>query len=338
MPFCCANQRLKRLHSLLKYSLHFAAAAVSAAALTAVAQEAMEASSSAAGVTAAHPAENAPEPPRKPEGSNTLAYWFGSSYHTPFVLQPNSFQAADIQRNALEFTHLDFWKLGSNFADVMVSQSNMAEPAASGGTGATEIYVILRSDVGLNEATHSSTFRVGPLRDLGIEAGANLETKNSSFAPSERTLYLGPKLQFALPRGFFNVGLHYRKEWNHEGVLGKAEHYDPNFNTEFNWMLPFTLGSAHLAYAGFAEYNTPKGKDSFGTATVSEFLVRSTLSADAGQFLFRRAQLLDVSAGLWYWHNEYGKPSSIPGAKQGTPFVGLVYHLDGGRALRKHAR
>jgi len=301
----------------------------------AVAQEAVETSSSAAGVSQVHPSEGTPEPSHKPQGSNTLAYWFGSEYHTPFVLQPSTFKAADIQRNALDFTHLDFWKLGSNFADVMVSQSDMTEPAASGGTGATEIYAILRSDVGLNQVMHSSTFQVGPLRDLAVEAGANLETKNSSFAPAERTLYVGPKLQFALPRGFFNVGVHFRKEWNHEGVLGKAEHYNPNFNTELNWMLPITLGKLHMAYAGFAEYNTPKGKDSFGTDTVSEYLIRSIVSTDAGQFLFRRAKMLDVSAGLWYWHNEYGKPSAIPGAEQVAPFVGLVYHLDGGRGLGK---
>jgi hypothetical protein len=300
----------------------------------AVGQEAMQ-SSSAEAAMPIHAADAAPEATHKPQGSNTLAYWFGSTYRTPFVLQPNSFKAADIQRRTLEYTHVDFWKAGSNFADVMLNQSNMAEQAASGGTGATEVYVTLRSDVSLNEITQSRTFRTGPLRDIAIEIGANLETKNSSFAPAERTLYTGPKFQFALPKGFFNVGLHLRKEWNHEGVLGKSEHYDPDFNTEVNWMVPFTLGKMHLAWAGFADHNTPKGKDSFGSKTEGEFLVRSAVSVDAGQFLFRRAQLLDVSGGLWYWRNEYGKPSSDPGARQATPFIGLVYHLDGGRAIRR---
>ena len=298
-------------------------------------QQAIQPSSSTAGVLPVHSAGAAPDDAHKPQEANTLAYWFGSSYRTPFVLQPNSFKAADIQRHALEYTHVDFWKMGSNFVDVMLNQSNMAEPAAGGGTGATEVYVTLRSDISLNGITQSKMFHTGPLRDVALEAGTNLETKNSSFAPAERTLYVGPKLQFALPRGFFNVGVHLRKEWNQEAVLGKAEHYDPDFNTEANWMVPFTLGKAHLAYAGFADYNTAKGRDSFGSNTAGEFLVRSTVSVDAGQFLFGRAQLLDVSCGLWYWHNEYGKPSSDPGAKQATPFVGLVYHLDGGRAIRR---
>jgi len=302
----------------------------------AVAQVALSSSSSTAGVMPVEQTDAGADKAVKSHGSNVLAYWLGSRYRTPFVLKPNTFRAADIQRQSLEFTHVDFWKMGSNLADVMVNQSDMAEPAAGGGSGATEVYVTLRSDMGLNEITHSRTFRTGPLRDIAIEIGANLETKNSAFAPAERTLYAGPKFQLALPKGYFNVGLHLRQEWNQEGVLGKSEHYDPDFNTEATWMLPFTPGKLHLAYAGFADYNTPKGKDSFGTKTVGEFLVRSTVSVDAGQFLFGRAQLLDVSAGLWYWHNEYGKPSSLAGAKQATPFLGLVYHLDGGRAVGRH--
>jgi hypothetical protein len=301
---------------------------------SAITQDAIPSSSSAAGVLSVH--EDTPrQGVQKPHVSNTVAYWFGSSYRTPFVLKPNTFQAADIQRNSLEYTHVDSWKLGSNFADVMVNQSNMAEPAAGGGTGATEVYVTLRSDVGMNEITQSGRFRFGPVRDVAMEVGANLEAKNSSYAPAERTIYVGPKFQFELPRGYVNAGLHLRKEWNHEGVLGKSENYDPNFNIEANWMVPFALGKLHLACAGFADYNTQKGKDSFGTQTVPEFLVRSAVSVDAGQFLFLREHLLDLAGGLWYWHNEYGKPASIPGAMQVTPFVGVVYHLDGGRGVRK---
>ncbi len=177
-------------------------------------------------------------------------------------------------------------------------------------------------------------FHKGPLRDVVFEFGANLETKNSSYAPSEKTIYIGPKLEFALPKGFFNVGLHFRKEWNHEGVLGKSESYDPDFNIEPAWLLPFKVGKAHMAFSGFADYNTPKGNDSFGGETVPEFLVRSVISVDVGSFLFRKPQLLDVSGGLWYWHNEYGKPSSDPGAEQLTPLIGVNFHLDGASGRR----
>jgi len=268
-------------------------------------------------------------------GTAVLSYWYGASYHTPFVLNETTGKAADIARNAVEFTHAAQWGLLSSFTDVTVSQSSIAEPAVSGGTGATEIYAILRPGVGLNAATRSSAFTFGPVRDVVFEIGANLETKNSSFAPAERTLYVGPKVVFAMPRGFVNVGLHYRKEWNHEGVLGQVEDYEPNFNVEPTWLLPFALGKAHLSYSGFAEYNTAKGRDSFGTETRPEFLLRNSVNIDVGLLMFGRSQMVDLSGGFWYWHNEYGKPASDPGATQMTPIVGLTFHLDGGRSIRR---
>ena len=273
--------------------------------------------------------------PHKPAGVDVLTYWYGPFYKTPFVMKPGSSQAADIPRHTIEYSHIGFWSLGSNFADVMVNKSSMAEPASGGGGGAIEAYVILRSNFGLNEVTGTKRFRYGPLRDVSAEFGANLETKNSSYAPSERTIYVGPNLQFAMPRGYLNLGLHFRKEWNHEGILGKSEDYDPDFNLEPTWMLPFSVGKVHFAYTGFAEFNTAKGKDSFGKETVAEFMIRNSVAIDMGALLLHRAQLVDLHGGFWYWHNEYGKPSSDPGAKQMTPMVGLAIHLDGGRAIQR---
>jgi len=263
---------------------------------------------------------------------DVLSYWYGANYRTPFVLVPNTGNAADIARNSVEYTHVGSIGMLSNFADVTIGMSDMAEPANTGGSGATEAYVILREGIGLNELSHSGAFKKGPLRNVALGIGANLETKNSSFAPAERTLYMGPKLVFAIPKGFFNVGLHFRKEWNHEGVLEKPENYTPDFNIEPNWMVPFKIGKAQLAFSGFAEYNSPKGKDSFGSESVSEYLVRSVVALDIGSVLMHKPQLLDLNGGLWYWHNEYGKPASDPGAKQLTPVVGITLHLGRGAA------
>jgi hypothetical protein len=266
---------------------------------------------------------------------DVISYWYGSSYRTPFVIDPQTGKAASIRRDSIEYMHAGRSGMLSSFADVFVSQSDMAEPAAKGGTGATELYTIFRPAVSLNALTHSTVFHVGPLRDVAFDTGANLETKNSSFAPGERTIYIGPKLEFAVPRGFVNVGLHLRKEWNHEGVLGKSENYDPDFNFEPAWMIPFAIGRFHFSCAGFADYNTPKGKDSFGSQTVGEFLLRTTLAVDAGALLFGRAQMLELSGGFWYWQNEYGKAASNPGAQQMTPLVGMTFHLDGGHSIHR---
>lgn len=243
------------------------------ALVPAAAQDTVIPASQAPSGVASSPAGSIQKPSSLQHGSVVLAYWYGPDYHTPFVLNPNTDNAASIARNSIEFTSVGSWGVLTNFSDVVVNLSNMAEPANSGGSGATEAYVILRPAIDLNELGHSDAFKKGVLRDITFEMGANFETKNSSYAPSEKTIYIGPKLAFAMPKGFFNVGLHFRKEWNHEGVLGKSESYDPDFNFEPTWLLPFKVGKAHFAFSGFADYNTPKGKDSFGSQMVSEFLV-----------------------------------------------------------------
>ena len=288
------------------------------ALLLTVASSALSSQEQAAAATGTHPL---------PPNTDTLTYWYGPNYHTIFVTRPHSGQTADIARNSIELTHVDFWSKGSNFGDVVLNKSNIAEPATGGGAGAMEVYFTWRSNFGLNAMTGTRAFHLGPVRDVRIEVGTNLETKNSAYAPAEKTIYFGPNLQFAVPKGYLNVGLHLRKEWNHEAILGKTDDYAPDFNIEPNWLLPFTVGKAHMAWQGFADYNTQKGKDSFGSPTVSEFLVRHYVSLDAGGLLFHRPQVLDVNAGFWYWNNEYGKKGSLPGGEQLTPIFGVTVHL-----------
>lgn len=266
--------------------------------------------------------------------TDTLSYWYGANYHTPFVLKPGTFQPADIQRNSLEYKHTDSGAMGYNLVDLNLAKSDMSEPASGGGDGATEAYLTLRSGFGLNQIFGTSALQFGPVRNVALEVGANLQTKNSEFAPSERTLYFGPNFEMKMPKGYFKVGLHLRKEWVHEGTLGKVANYDPNFNIEPSWLFPFSVGKVDLSYSGFADYNAPKGKDTFGTETVSEFLIRSAVSIDIGALIMKRAQLIELNGGLWYWHNEYGKPASQPGSTQTTPIMGLTFHLDGGRSAR----
>ena len=275
-----------------------------------------------------------PQSAHRPPNTDTVSYWYGANYRTPFVLKPGTFQPAYIQRHSLEYKHVDTWALGYNLVDLMLAKSDMSEPASGGGDGATEAYVTIRSGFGLNNITGTNAFQFGPIRNVALEVGANLQTKNSVFAPSERTLYFGPNFELKMPKGYLKLGLHLRKEWVHEGTLGKVANYDPNFNIEPSWLIPFSIGRAHLTNSGFADYNTPKGKDTFGTETSSEFLIRSAVSVDIGALMMKRAQLVELNGGLWYWHNEYGKPASQPGATQTTPIIGLTFHLDGGRSAR----
>jgi len=271
--------------------------------------------------------------------NNALAYVYGPDYRTPFVATASQPQGADIARSALEFAHVDAWKYGHNLADLTVKQSNAVEPAAGGGSGTMEFYAIFRSGISTNRVAGRPVIRFGALRDIDIQAGADVQTKNSGFAPNERTLYLGPRFLFIVADGFFNVGLHLRKEWNHNGFLGRSENYDAGFNIEPTWSIPFHIGHAHFVFDGFADYNTPKGRDAAGQPTRAELLVRPQLKFDVGSAFGRPARLIEVGVGTEHWHNMFGKDASmVPGANQSTVFVSLIVHWGGRRALDTDAR
>ena len=264
--------------------------------------------------------------------ADSVTYIYGPNYQTPFVVTPSSPGGANIAHNTLEWIHHDNWRYGSNFLDLSLRKSSSIEPAVGGGTGALEPYLVLRSGLGLHSMLGQRMPLPAALRDFSIEGGANLESKNSAFAPEERTIYIGPVLEFNLPRGMLNLGFHFRKEWNHEGVLGKDESYDPDLNVETVWNLPVRLGREEFGWGGFVDINTPKGKDSFGTQMRTEVLARSQLMVDLGTLVRRKKTGVELGGGLEYWHNEYGKPASItPGADELTPLLLVTLRLPGGR-------
>ena len=281
--------------------------------------------------SSAQPPAGAAHPPAGFLTHDTLSFLYGPSYRTPFVTTPADPDGTNIGKATLEFTHNDSWKYGSNFIDISLRKSDDGEPALGGAAGAMEVYAILRTDLSFNKIGKTRKFTAGPLRDLALELGANLESKNSHYAPEEKTIFIGPNFQFQIPKGFLNVGLHFRRERNHQGILGRADRYDPNFNIEASWSIPLPVRKAPLSFAGFASYNTPKGLDSFGGQSVSECLLRPRLMLDAGAALFGKRGVLEIGGGVEYWHNEFGKDANhTPGARQTTPFVQLTYHLTHG--------
>ena len=124
---------------------------------------------------------------------DTLMYVYGPHYRNPFTVTPSQPDGADISRNAIEFKHVDAWKYGHNLADVIIKKSSDVEPAAGGGDGAVGLYGIFRSGVGINRVAGRPVIALGPLKDIDIQVGLNLETKNSEFAPAERTNLLRPQ-------------------------------------------------------------------------------------------------------------------------------------------------
>jgi hypothetical protein len=271
--------------------------------------------------------------------NDALAYVFGPDYRAPFIASAAQPGGADIARSAVEFGHVDAWKYGHNLIEISLRKSAAVEPAAGGASGATEFYSIFRSGIGINRITGSPIIRLGPLRDIDLQAGADLQTKNTAFAPAERTLYLGPRFLFILGDGFVNVGVHARKEWNHNGILGRSEDYAVGLDVEPAWSFPFHIGHTSFVFDGFADYNSPKGKDATGAATRTEFLLRSQLKIDLGTALGLRPGTLQFGVGFERWHNLFGKDAGVvPGADQTTPVLSLIVHWGGRRAADTDAR
>lgn len=259
---------------------------------------------------------------------DTLAYVTGPAYRNPFIASASEPDGADISRNAVEFKHVDAWAYGHNTVEIMIKKSSNLEPAAGGGTGALGLYAILRGGVGINRVAGRPLVSIGPLRDIDVQLGVNLETKNSDYAPHERSLFFGPNFQFRVGEAFVNVGLHVRKEWNHNGNLGLDETYRVDFNIEPVWHIPFRVGAARLAFDGFADYNTAKGLDATGRQTAAEFITRPQLKLDVSPMLGQRARVLELGVGFEYWHNMFGKDAGrVPGAQQLTPVLTLTVHL-----------
>ena len=83
-----------------------------------------------------------------------------------------------------------------------------------------------------------------------------------------------------------------------------------------------------LAFDGFADYNTPKGKDAAGRDTRAEFITRPQLKLDISRVVGQQARVLELGVGFEYWHNIFGKDADrVPGAKQFTPVFTLAVHL-----------
>jgi hypothetical protein len=280
--------------------------------------------------SAASTAGQATAPAFKPQtfADDTLTYVNGPAYRNPFIATSLEPDGADISRNAVEFKHVDAWAYGHNTVEIMIKKSSGLEPAAGGGTGALGLYAILRSGVGINRVARRRLVAIGPLRDIDIQLGANLETKNSDYAPHERSLFFGPNFQFRVGEGFLNVGLHVRKEWNHNGNLGLNESYRVDFNIEPVWHVPFRIGGARLAFDGFADYNTAKGLDATGRQTGAEFITRPQLKLDVSRLVGQKGHVLELGVGFEYWHNMFGKDADrVPGARQLTPVFTLAVHL-----------
>jgi hypothetical protein len=224
---------------------------------------------------------------------------------------------ADIAKTTLNFTHASGDKLGGTFVSIDMYLSDKNDPIQSGSNqGATEVFAVLRRGFSMNAATESKSFSFTGVRDVNLDLGLDIGTKNNAFASHIVRPFLGPQLAFDIPGGFLNVGAYVTKEWNNNG-FSHAQGANPTgggvqFNTTgavlASWGIP--LGSMPLQFAGFANVILPKGKDGFGNQTATEIIAQPKIVWDVAKTFTRRTGY-ELGVGYQFWMNKYGNNNDL---------------------------
>ncbi|MDT8879568.1 hypothetical protein RSO68_08805 [Halomonas saccharevitans] len=253
----------------------------------------------------------------------------GYRYGTQFQEPGNS---DDVAKHVLQLTHASGYSLGQNFFNLDLLQSDSADPARNSDEGATEAYLVYRHQLHVGKV-FDEPLAFGPVKDVALSGGFDLNTKNTNFAPRKRQLLLGPTLKFDVPRGFLDLSLLYSYEWNHCGLDACAASgnetdisFDPYYQLNLAWGLPFQAGALPMKFQGFYNLNGEKGDDYFGAETAAEQLMRSSLMLDVGQLGGMGENTLWVGAGYEYWRNKFGNQNK-PGVDTDALMLQLEWHL-----------
>lgn len=256
-----------------------------------------------------------------------VSYRFAPTAAEPGIPSSKSRPPVDIQKNIFAITHANSWAYGSNFINVDVLKSGIEDPVKGGGDGATEVYALYRGILSGNALTATKAFSFGPIRDLRLGFGGDLNSKNTNFAAQKRLLVVGPNIAFDLPGGFLNLGINYSQEDNHNGVTNRHVAFDPAFEMELTYSIPLTFTGLPLTLAGFDNFIGPKGRDGFNRQTKTEILSRTNLVLDIGKLAFNTPNTVDVFVGYQYWYNKFGNDHRIvAGSIESTVLLGVAIH------------
>ena len=257
---------------------------------------------------------------------NSLTYTTSNRFTEPANRKP-------VHKDILEFVHASGYSHGINLLRVKMLRSSGVDPAKNATHGATEYYVVYRHMLSLGKLFERS-FAAGPIRDLALTAGFDLNTKDNLFAPRKRQLVIGPTLRFKIaPPGFVDLSLLLTKEWNHCGLPpckapGNTEYigFDAFPMAHAAWRIPFALGGTPLRFEGFAAHLFRRGDDYLGKHVGEETLIRTALMADVGAALASRPNTVFLGVGYELWRNKFGN-HSIPGVDTNAPTLHLRWQF-----------
>lgn len=259
---------------------------------------------------------------------NALSYVHGTEFTEPG-------NRREVRKDIVQFTHASGYALGQNFFSVKVLRSDATDPKKGSSRGATEGYLVYRHQLHLGKVFERS-FAFGPVKELALSAGFDLNTKDTAFSPRKRVVVVGPTFKFDVP-GYLDLSLMVGKEWNRcrlgAPICSQREiGFDPQWMVNVVWGIPFRAGAVPLQFEGFLAINGEKGRDYAGTKTGTETLMRTALMVDVGQMAWGRKKALLVGVGYEYWRNKFGNQTypdgrALPGIDTDAPTLQLAWHF-----------
>ena len=256
-----------------------------------------------------------------------LGYRYGTGFREPS-------NTKEVRKHVLQFGHASGYAYGQNFVNLDLLQSDKNDPSSGADTGATEFYLTYRHQLHLGKLLDKD-LSFGPVKEVALTAGFDLNTKNTAFAPRKRLVVAGPTLKFNVPAGFFDLSLLAGKEWNHCGLAFCTDHehgFDAQWILSAAWGVPFQAGPVPLKFQGFINYNSEKGKDYSGVKTEAETLLRTSLMVDVGQMAAGRKSTLLLGVGYEMWLNKFGNHATAagvtkPGINTYAPTLQMEWHF-----------
>ena len=243
--------------------------------------------------------------------------------------------AGNVQEIAGNISYANGWTYGSNFVSLDLEDFSKPDYANSVTGHATsnsfEFYGVFRTVLSGNKITGSHMFSFGPIRDIGLEIGGDIDTQDDQFASYKRLVIVGPQFAFNLPKGFLNLTIGLSHEWNTNAYLpnGNSTNFDTTYEFEVAWAYPFNLGPVPLNFTGFGNFIGPKGRGATGDFYHRvEILMHPKLMVDVGSLIGYTPKKLEAGIGYEYWHNKFGNvPEHLPGTEQNAVFFEIGYHF-----------
>jgi hypothetical protein len=243
--------------------------------------------------------------------------------------------AGNVDETALNIAYANAWTYGSNFVSLDIENFTHQDPANSafGGKATSdslELYAVFRTVLSGNKITGTSNFSFGPIKDVGLELGFDVDTQDDQFASYKRFIVFGPNFSIDVPKGFWNIGIHLSHEWNTNAFLhNNSTSFNVAPELETAWLFPFSLGTVPMKFTGFLNVIGPKGKGNREDVNHgAEVLAHPKLMVDVGALLGGKPNAFDAGVGFEYWYNKFGNEAKyLPGTTQDAFFLEAGYHF-----------